>query len=277
MSNPRNLLDQYELHPKKSLGQNFLHDPNALEKIIALAEIMPDDTVVEVGPGTGALTTRLAQAARHVISIELDERLRPLLERELAPYDNVVLVFEDILQVDVLKLVGTRDFIVVANVPYYITSAILRHFLESHRRPRRLVLTVQTELAERVTAPPGDLSLLGVSVQFYGKPQVMMRLNPAVFWPRPEVDSAVLRIDTYDHPPVNVPGEKPFFQVVRAGFSQKRKQIKNAISGGLQLKAGEAEVLLMSAGIDPKRRAETLTLEEWAALTRNCVESGVCK
>lgn len=277
MSNPRSLLEYYKLVPKKGLGQNFLHDPNALEKIVSLAELMPEDTVVEIGPGTGALTTRLAEAARHVVSIEIDERLRPILERELAPYKNVLLVFEDILQVDVAKLVGTKPFVVVANVPYYITSAILRHLLDSRHRPRRLVLTIQTEVAERIIAQPDDMSLLAVSVQFYGKPQIVARLNPAVFWPRPEVDSAVLRIDTYTKPPVDVPDEDVFFQVVRAGFSQKRKQIKNAISGGLRLKASEAESLLLSANLDPKRRAETLTLEEWAALTRACVSSGVCK
>jgi 16S rRNA (adenine1518-N6/adenine1519-N6)-dimethyltransferase len=274
MSNPRSLLEQYELVPKKGLGQNFLHDPNALEKIVSIAELMPEDTVVEIGPGTGALTTRLAQAARHVMSIEIDERLRPILEGELAPYKNVLLVFEDILQVDVPKLVGAKPFVVVANVPYYITSAILRHLLESRHRPRRLVLTIQTEVAERITAQPDDMSLLAVSVQFYGKPQIMARLNPAVFWPRPEVDSAVLRIDTYQKPPVDVPDENIFFQVVRAGFSQKRKQIKNAISGGLRLKPSEAEALLLSANLDPKRRAETLTLEEWAALTRAYHASG---
>jgi 16S rRNA (adenine1518-N6/adenine1519-N6)-dimethyltransferase len=277
MRNPKALLERYGFSPKKSLGQNFLHDPNALEKIVSIAELMPHDTVVEIGPGTGALTACLAEAARQVISIELDDRLRPILESELAPYENVLLVYEDILKVDVVRLVGARDYVVVANVPYYITSAILRHLLENPRRPRRLVLTMQTEVAERVVAPPGDLSLLAVSVQFFGKPTIAMRLNPAVFWPRPDVDSAVLRIDTYDTPPVDVPSPDAFFQVVRAGFSQKRKQIKNALGGGLHLKPSDAEALLIHAGIDPKRRAETLLLDEWAALTRACAAAGACK
>lgn len=268
MTNPKALLEQYDLSPKKSLGQNFLHDPNALEKIVAVAELMPTDTVVEIGPGTGALTEVLAQRARHVIAIELDDRMKPVLEEQLAPYNNVVLVFDDILKVDVLQLVGTKDFVVVANVPYYITSAILKHLLETHRRPRRLVLTMQLEVAERIVAPVGDLSLLAVSVQFFGKAQIMTRLNPAVFWPRPDVASAVLKIDTYDKPPVDVPDVDSFFNVVRAGFSQKRKQLKNALGAGLHLDNAEAESLIEQAGLDARRRAETLSLAEWAALTR---------
>lgn len=268
MTNPKALLDAYEVQPKKSLGQNFLHDPNALEKIVATAELMPHETVVEVGPGTGALTEYLAKAARHVIAIELDTRMQPILEKQLAPYDNVVLVFEDVLKTDIPHLVGTKDFVVVANVPYYITSAILRHFLEPHRRPRRMVLTVQQEVAERVTAPTGDLSLLAVSVQFYGKPYIATRLKPAVFWPRPDVDSAVLVIDPYENPPVDVPSPEAFFRVVRAGFGQKRKQLKNAISAGLHLKGEVLDEIFQQSGVDSRRRAETLTLEEWASLTR---------
>lgn len=272
MTNPKALLDFHEIAPKKSLGQNFLHDPNTLEKIVATAELMPEDTVVEIGSGTGTLTEVLAQRARHVFSIEIDERLRPILEAQLAPYDNVYLVFEDFLKTDVLKLVGTKDFVVVANVPYYITSAIIRHLLEPHRRPRRIVLTLQNELAERIIASPPDMSLLAVSVQFYGKPNIVTRLKPGVFWPRPEVDSAVLSIDTYTTPPVDVPSEKAFFRVVRAGFGQKRKQLRNSLGGGLHIKSSAADDLLTAAGIDPTRRAETLCLEEWAALTRAVAE-----
>ena len=268
MTNPKILLDHHDIAPKKGLGQNFLHDPNALEKIVDTAELMPTDTVLEIGAGTGTLTEVLAQQARHVVSVEVDERLRPILEAQLAPYDNVVLVFEDILKVDVLHLIGPKDFVVVANVPYYITSAILRHLLERHRRPRRLVLTMQQEVAERIVAAPPEMSVLAVSVQFYGQPQIVTRLKPGAFWPRPDVDSAVLRIDTYDRPPVEVPDSKVFFRVVRAGFGQKRKQLRNALSGGLAITSAAAGDLLASAGIDPTRRAETLTLDEWAALAR---------
>ncbi len=266
--NPKALLEQHGLSPKKSLGQNFLHDPNALEKIVATAELMPTDTVVEIGPGTGALTAYLARAAKHVISIELDERMRPVLEQTLAPYPNVAIIWDDVLNVDLLQVVGPKDFVVVANVPYYITSQILRHVLENDRRPRRVVMTVQLEVAERVAARVGEMSLLAVSVQFYGKPSLVSKLNPAVFWPRPDVESALLRIDTYDKPPVDVPDSQTFFRVVRAGFSQKRKQLKNALSGGLAINSNATAALLEAAGIDAKRRAETLSLEEWAALAR---------
>ena len=266
--NPKQLLDDYGIVPKKSLGQNFLHDPNTLDKIVTIAELMPDDTVLEIGPGTGALTQLLAQNARHVVAVEVDERLRPLLEDQLADFKNVYLVFEDILKVDVLQLIGPRDFVVVANLPYYITSAILRHLLESDHPPRRLVLTVQMEVAERLVAQPPDMSLLSVSVQFFGKPRIVTRLKPGVFWPRPDVDSAVVRIDTYDRPPVDVPDAPTFFRVVRAGFGQKRKQLRNSISSGLRLDSESASALFEQAGIDPRRRAETLSLYEWAALTR---------
>lgn len=266
--NPRQLLDDYDLVPKKSLGQNFMHDPNTLDKIVATAEIQPTDTVIEVGPGTGELTVKLADAARQVIAIEVDERLEPLLADRLAAHRNVSVVYGDVLKTDILKLVGTQPFMVVANVPYYITSAILRHVLEVSHRPRRVVLTIQYEVAERLIAAPDDMSLLAVSVQYYGKPRLVSRINKAVFWPRPDVDSAIVRIDTYDQPMVDVPSDAAFFRVVRAGFSQKRKQLRNALAGGLHIKSEVADSYLQAAGLDPQRRAETVTLEEWAALAR---------
>jgi 16S rRNA (adenine1518-N6/adenine1519-N6)-dimethyltransferase len=266
--NPKALLDDFGIAPKKSLGQNFLHDPNALEKIVTTADLMPDDFVLEIGPGTGTLTEKLARACRRVIAFEVDDRLKPVLDEMLVAFPNTVVFYNDILAVDVARLFHAQPYIVVANVPYYITSAILRHLLESAHRPRRLILTVQQEVAERLVAAPDDMSILTVSVQFYGKPQIVTRLNPAAFWPRPEVDSAVVRIDTFDVPPVDVPNEKTFFQVVRAGFGQKRKQLKNSLSGGLHLDSEAAARLFEETGIDPRRRAETLTLVEWALLTQ---------
>jgi 16S rRNA (adenine1518-N6/adenine1519-N6)-dimethyltransferase len=272
--NPKQLLLEYAISPRKGLGQNFMHDPNSLEKIVATADLMPEDTVVEVGPGTGELTAHLVNACRHVLAIEVDERLRPLLEARFAATPNLILVFGDILQTDVAALVGPAPYHVVANVPYYITSAILRHFLESGHKPRRLVTTMQAEVAERLVAAPGNLSLLAVSVQFYGRPMIAGRLNPAVFWPRPEVQSAILRIDTYEQPPVDVPSEAAFFRVVRAGFSMKRKQLRNSLAGGLGRRPAEAAAMLEAAAIDPMRRAETLTLAEWARLAHVVVAAG---
>ncbi len=269
MSNPKNLLDTYGINPKKSLGQNFLHDPNVLDRITRAADLSAEDTVLEIGPGTGALTDWLAGIARRVIAVELDDRLIPLLHYQLEDYDNVTLVHADILDVNLDHHIAPDEpYIVVANLPYYITSAILRYLLERPHKPDRLIVMVQNEVADRLVARPGDMSLLSVSVQVYGQAQVITRLSPAVFWPRPDVTSALVRIDTYgDDAPVRVADEALFFRVVRAGFSMKRKQLRNSLSGGLGIGKQEAAGLLATAGIDSQRRAETLSLPEWAALT----------
>jgi 16S rRNA (adenine1518-N6/adenine1519-N6)-dimethyltransferase len=273
MSNPKRLLDNFGISPKKSLGQNFLHDPNVLEKITRAAELTAEDTVLEVGPGTGALTDWLADIARRVIAVELDDRLIPLLEHRLADHKNVTLVHADILDVNLdLHIKPDEDYCVVANLPYYITSAILRYLLERTHRPNRLIVMVQTEVAQRMVAQPGDMSLLSISVQYYGRANIVTKLSPAVFWPRPDVNSALVRIDTYgDNPPVTVSDEMAFFRVVKAGFSQKRKQLRNAVGAGLGIGKQEASRLIEAAGIDPARRAETLTLEEWGQITEQVV------
>ncbi len=270
---PKALLDSYGLMPKKSLGQNFMHDPNTLEKIVEAAEVRAGDAVVEVGAGTGALTQVLAEAGAQVYAIEVDERLQPILEDRFEDQDMVYLVFADILKTDTATLVGDGDYLVVANAPYYISSAILWHFLESRRPPRRLVLTMQYEVAERIISAPGAMNLLAIAVQFYGVPRIVSKLSPAVFWPRPHIYSAIVSIETHTHRPVDVPSPQAFFRVARAGFSQKRKQLRNALAGGLSVKAQVAADLLSAADIDPQRRAETLTLEEWARLTRIVAEA----
>jgi 16S rRNA (adenine1518-N6/adenine1519-N6)-dimethyltransferase len=269
--NPKYLLDAYNIAPKKSLGQNFLHDPNTLEKIIDAAEISPEDTLLEIGPGTGALTVGLAQSAGQVVAVEIDERMLPILGRQLGDFHNVQVHHGDFLKLDLADLVGDKPYTVVANLPYYITNLILRKLLESSHKPRRLVITIQAEVAERIVAKPGDMSILAVSVQFYGTPKIVTRLNPAVFYPRPEVFSAVLRVDIHPHNLYDVPDDKTFFKVVRAGFSQKRKQLKNALSAGLALSHSQTESILMAAQIDPMRRAETLALPDWVTLTRVAV------
>lgn len=273
--NPREHMQSYGLNPKKSLGQNFMHDPNTIEKIVTTARIMPEDTVVEIGPGTGELTARLADYARHVMAIEIDQRLEPVLEERFANTSNVYLVFQDILETDVVSLVGNKPFVVVANVPYYITTAILQHLLEREHRPKRIVITMQYEVAERICAKPGDMTLLSNSVQYYGEPEIVSKLSPAVFWPRPNINSAILRIETFEQPRVAVPSDKLFFRVVKAGFSQKRKQLRNALSGGLQVKSKVAKAYLDAAEIDHRRRAETLDLEEWARLTHAVAEANI--
>ncbi len=267
-ASPKALLDSYGILPKKSLGQNFMHDPKALEKIVSAADLGASDTVIEVGAGTGALTELLAGAAREVFAIELDQRLQPLLEARFDDTPNVYLVFGDALKTDMPALVGGRDYCVVANVPYYISSAILWRFLEATRQPSRMIMTMQYEVAERIIGSPGAMNLLSIAVQVYGQPRILSRYGPAVFWPRPNIDSAIVRIDTRATPLPGMPASQSFFRVLRAGFSMKRKQLKNSLSGGLGIKSRAARDLLRGAQIEPSRRAETLSLEEWTRLAQ---------
>jgi 16S rRNA (adenine1518-N6/adenine1519-N6)-dimethyltransferase len=262
----RTLLARWDLRPSKGLGQNFLVDRTALDKIVAAAELTPDDIVLEVGAGLGTLTKRLAQGAGHVVAVELDQRLMPVLQSVLADLHNVTLIQGDILALDPAALIGEASiqYKVVANLPYYITSAVLRHLLEASLKPQRLVLTVQREVAERIVAKPGHMSLLAVSVQFYGRPQLLFRIRPGSFYPAPGVESAVVRVDLHAKPPVPTEDTGAFFHAVRAGFAQRRKQLRNALAAGLRRSPGEVAVKLREAGVDPRRRAQTLSLEEWA-------------
>lgn len=273
----RDLLHKYSLQPRKALGQNFLADPNILRRIVEAAELSSDRVVLEIGPGLGMLTRRLAEAAGRVVAVELDEGMVSLLRAELSDLPNLELVQGDILQLDPAGLVRdpksldlecTPTYAVVANLPYYITSAAIRHLLEADPPARRLVLTVQHEVAKRIVAEPGDMSLLAVSVQFYGRPQIVAKIPAGAFIPSPKVDSAVVRIDTYPAPPIGVPDVETFFRVVRAGFGQKRKQLKNSLAAGLGLPPGEVATAMGRAGVEPQRRAQTLTLAEWADLAR---------
>jgi 16S rRNA (adenine1518-N6/adenine1519-N6)-dimethyltransferase len=260
------LLKKYGLRPHKGLGQNFLHDPIALEKIVAAAEIGPDDTVLEIGPGLGSLTRYLAASAKVVVAVELDQHLLPPLKAVLSPYDNVRLIHGDILELNPTDLIAEPGYVVAANVPYYITSAIIRHLLESPSKPRRIVLTVQKEVAQRICEKPGDLSLLALSVQVYGKPRVVAHVPAGAFFPPPNVDSSVLSIEIYPTPLIRADFLETFFQLAKAGFGQKRKTLRNALSSGLAISPNQAADLLTQAGIDPQRRAETLSIDEWSAI-----------
>ena len=260
------VLKRYGLRADKSLGQNFLQDPFALEKIANAAEIQADDCVLEIGPGLGSLTRYLAVSARKVAAVELDRDLIPPLRAVLEPHPNVTVIHGDILELSIAELVDQPGYIVAANIPYNITSAIIRHLLESEPKPRRVVLTIQKEVAERICARPGDLSLLALSVQVYGSPRIEARIPAGAFHPVPNVDSAVLRIDIYDQPLIATDMLKQFFKLIKAGFSQKRKTLRNSLSSGLLIKPADAESMLTQAGIDPMRRAETLSIEEWKRL-----------
>lgn len=260
------VLKRYGLRADKRLGQNFLQDPFALEKIANAAEIQADDCVLEIGPGLGSLTRYLAVSARQVTAVELDPDLLAPLKAILTPHPNVRIVHGDILDLSIADLVDQTGYIVAANIPYNITSAIIRHLLESPSKPRRIVLTIQKEVAERICAQPGDLSLLALSVQVYGQPSIRAKIPAGAFHPVPNVDSAVLRIDIYDEPLIPAEMLDRFFKLIKAGFSQKRKTLRNSLSSGLHIKSAEAESLLASAGIDPMRRAETLSIAEWRGL-----------
>ncbi len=265
--NAADLLRQYGLRADKRLGQNFLQDPHALQKIADHAEIRPADTVLEIGPGLGSLTRYLAAVAQKVVAVELDEKLFPPLEAVIAPYRNVQLVHGDILGIEPKEMIEQPDYLVVANIPYYITSAVIRHLLESDPKPRRIVLTIQKEVAERICAKPGDMSLLALSVQVYGQPHIAGHISAGAFFPAPKVDSSVLVVDIYPEPLVAVNLLDTFFPLIKAGFSQKRKKLRNSISAGMHQSPVETEKLLRAADIDPQRRAETLSLEEWGKLS----------
>ena len=262
----RKLLAQYGLKPQKSLGQNFLTDESVLSKIVAAAQLRPDDEVLEVGPGLGHLTRLLVQQAKRVVAVELDARLIPVLQDQLAGLGNVELIQGDILEQPLDDLLLPADYKVVANLPFYITSAVLEHFLSGELPPARMVVTVQHEVAQRIVARPGTMSLLAVSVQLYGQPRVIARVKAGAFYPRPEVDAAVVCIDRHPTLLAGVQDSATFFAVAKAGFAQRRKQLRNSLAAGLNRSQAEVVAILEAAGVDPRRRPETLSLPEWAAI-----------
>lgn len=262
------LLRQHDLRPNKSLGQNFLTDETALRKVVAAADLRADESVLEIGAGIGSLTRCLALAGGHVVAVEIDAKLLPLLRETLEPFDNVSIVQADILQTDPQELMPADRYIVVANIPYYITSPIIQHLLESESQPQRMILTVQREVAERICADPGDLSLMALGVQVYGQPDIVARIPAGAFYPRPKVDSAVVRIDLFPQPRIPQASIPLFFQLAKAGFSQKRKTLRNSLSAGMHWPKEKTETVLQAAGIDTRRRAQSLSLEEWGELTQ---------
>jgi len=275
MMNARRLLKEFDIQPKKSLGQNFLTDQRALERIVEAAELTPEDIVLEIGPGLGALTRLLAERAGRVIAVELDQRLVEVLRQTAttkADLPNVEIIHGDILEMTPADLVRQHradlQYKVVANLPYYITSAILRHLLTAEVRPKLIVVTVQLEVARRIIADPGDMSLLAVSVQFYGRPRIVARIKAGSFYPSPQVDSAVIRIDLDDQLVIEENDADSFFDVVRAGFAQRRKQLRNALSAELNLPTSEVIQALSRAGVNPKRRGQTLSIKEWVRVWR---------
>lgn len=253
--------------PKKSLGQHFLTDRNILAGVADAAGVGSGDTVIEVGPGRGSLTQVLAGRATRVVAVELDAALAQAL-RALAP-SNVEVIEADAREAEPVALLGDcRPYALVGNLPYYAALPILRRFLESECRPQRAAILVQREVAQQLCATPGAMSLASLGVQVYGSPRIVRIVRPGSFDPPPKVTSAIVAIDVYDELAAGIDDSRAFFTLARAGFSAPRKQLRNALAGGLSVAPDQAEALLASGGIDPKRRAETLAVAEWAALYR---------
>ena len=270
----RQLLRQFGFKPKKSLGQHFLVDEAVLERILSAAELSHGDVVVEIGPGLGILTEGLARQGAKVIAVELDSRLVALLKKRLAAFPDVKIVHADILKITPRQLLQDnlptselpRGYRVIANLPYYITSPVLSHFLEAQTRPSKMVVMVQKEVGEAIAAAPGRMRLLSVKAQFYSQPAIISYVPAASFYPPPKVDSVILRLDVYSQPPIEVSDVDVFFDIVMHGFSAPRKQLRNSLAHSLEMPPSQVASLLEKAGIEAKRRAETLSLEEWREL-----------
>ncbi|HJX69734.1 MAG TPA: 16S rRNA (adenine(1518)-N(6)/adenine(1519)-N(6))-dimethyltransferase RsmA [Dehalococcoidia bacterium] len=269
---------QFGFKPKKRLGQHFLVAEEVVERILFAAELGPEDIIVEVGPGLGMLTRKLAEHANKVIAVELDSKLVSMLRKRLSSLSNVKIIHGDILKVaprqlleDVIASKAKQaqlapSYKVVANLPYYITSPVLRHFLEAQLQPSMMVVMVQKEVGEAIAATSGKMSLLSVRTQFYSKPSIISYVPAKGFYPPPKVDSLVLRLDVYSKPPIEVSDFAGFFDIVIRGFSSPRKQLRNSLAQSLGMPPSEVALLLEKAKIQATRRAETLSLEEWKRL-----------
>ena len=270
----QHILNRFKLRADKKLGQNFLIDENVVHQIVAAAELSEADTVLEVGPGIGTLTQGLAESKARVVAVELDTRLLPVLATTLNGYDNVRVVHGDILKVNIMEEVGAPSFKVCANLPYYITTPIIFALLEKRLPMERLVAMVQKEVAERMAAQPGgkEYGALSVAIQYYTEPKIAFIVPPTSFIPAPAVDSAVIVCKRREKPPVEVCDEGLFFRVVKAAFSLRRKMLSNSLKN-MGIKSEHVAKWLELAGVDGKRRAETLSLEDFAKLTNSFNEA----
>ena len=265
----KNLLQEYNIRPNKLMGQNFLINPRVLQKIIETADLK-NDIVLEVGPGLGTLTQELAKKAKKVIAVEKDKQMVEALKETLKDFKNV-----EIIQGNILKQnLNFKNYKVVANIPYYLTSPLIRMLLESDNPPKEIILMIQKEVAKRITVQPPKMNLLAVSVQFYAQPKIISYVSKESFWPEPKVDSAIIKITP--HPSV-ILREKPeeshqnFFKIVKAGFSSPRKQLANNLSEKLKIDKGEIKTALAECGLNPQARAESLNVEDWRKLSSDLI------
>ena len=278
LSNPQRTIEvikKYEFCFQKKFGQNFLIDGHVLDKIIAGAGVTKDDMVLEIGPGIGTMTQYLAEAAGKVVAVEIDRNLLPILQETLADYDNVKVIHADVLSLDLEKLVqeenGGRPIKVVANLPYYITTPIIMALFEQHVPLANVTVMVQKEVAARMKSGPGskDYGALSLAVQYYAEPYIVANVPCNCFMPRPNVDSAVIRLTRYEEPPVQVKDEKMLFKIIRASFNQRRKTLQNGLNNSSELNFTKDQIAaaIAEAGFSPSVRGEALTLEQFARLT----------
>ena len=278
LSNPQRTIEvikKYEFCFQKKFGQNFLIDGHVLDKIIAGAGVTKDDMVLEIGPGIGTMTQYLAEAAGKVVAVEIDRNLLPILQETLADYDNVKVIHADVLSLDLEKLVqeenGGRPIKVVANLPYYITTPIIMALFEQHVPLANVTVMVQKEVAARMKSDPGskDYGALSLAVQYYAEPYIVANVPCNCFMPRPNVDSAVIRLTRYEEPPVQVKDEKMLFKIIRASFNQRRKTLQNGLNNSSELNFTKDQIAaaIAEAGFSPSVRGEALTLEQFAKLT----------
>ena len=278
LSNPQRTIEvikKYEFCFQKKFGQNFLIDGHVLDKIIAGAGVTKDDMVLEIGPGIGTMTQYLAEAAGKVVAVEIDRNLLPILQETLADYDNVKVIHADVLSLDLEKLVqeenGGRPIKVVANLPYYITTPIIMALFEQHVPLANVTVMVQKEVAARMKSGPGskEYGALSLAVQYYAEPYIVANVPCNCFMPRPNVDSAVIRLTRYEEPPVQVKDEKMLFKIIRASFNQRRKTLQNGLNNSSELNFTKDQIAaaIAEAGFSPSVRGEALTLEQFAKLT----------
>ena len=278
LGNPKNtieVLQKYNFNFQKKFGQNFLIDTTVLDRIISSAEITKEDCVLEIGPGIGTMTQYLAERAGHVVAVEIDKALIPILSDTLSAYDNVEVINEDILKVDLNRLVqeknGGRPIKVVANLPYYITTPIIMGLFESHVPIDSITIMVQKEVAERMQEKPGskEYGALSLAVQYYAKPEIVANVPPNCFMPRPNVGSAVIRLTRHEKPPVEVEDEKLMFRIIRASFNQRRKTLANGLNNSpeIHLPKEVIQESIVSLGVPENIRGEALSLEQFAELS----------